>query len=365
MVVRPVEGRRDWREFLRFPYGIYRHDPYWAPPLLSGQRKLLDPSRRHPFHAHARTQCFLARRDGRAVGRIAAILDDESNRSRAEPEGFFGFFESIDEQPVADALLAAARQWVRERGGCSLAGPFSPSSAYGAGLLVEGFDQDPCLLMPYNPRYYKRLIESAGLEKKIDLYAYYANADLLDLEQLDRIAERVLRMYGVRIRMLRKHQLEAEAELAWRFYTSQLSQRQMNRGEFFYKLRQLRHFLVPELALAAEIEGRPIGFVLALPDLNQALKAARGRLFPFGWLRALVRRRSIRRLRFLMATVAEPYRRTGIVVALCTTLIRNAIRLGFEDAEMSFVVETNTAATRSLERAGCRRYKTYRVYQWK
>jgi hypothetical protein len=168
----PVGTRRALRQFIDFPYRLYKDDPYWVPPLRIAQRELFD-KHKHPFHAHAEVQCFLALQNQRPVGRIAAILDRNFNEFHHEQAGAFGCFETINSQEVAAALLHAAQQWLRERGAHVMRGPMNPSTNYECGLLVDGFNHSPRLMMTYNFPFYGQLIEKTGLWKAKDLYAYH------------------------------------------------------------------------------------------------------------------------------------------------------------------------------------------------
>lgn len=362
-----VQDGKGLREFLAFPYRHYRRDPYWVAPLWISQKELFD-LRRHPFWAHAERECFLARQGGRTVGRIAAILDRNFNQFHGEQAGFFGFLETVNDPEVCGSLLEAARGWLRERGAQVIRGPMNPSTNYECGLLVEGFDSSPRVMMPYNPPYYGELLEQAGLRKAKDLYAYYLNTSLVTPERVERIAGRALKSSGVSIRALRKGDLEAEATLVWEIYNSAWSRNwgfaPMTREEFLFLARDLKAILEPELALIAEVEGKAVGFVLAVPDINHALKHARGRLFPLGLLKILYHKRTISSIRVLTLGVLEQYRTAGVAAGLYAEVIHRGPRLGYPEGELSWTLEDNVLMNRSLEALGAKRYKTYRIYEW-
>jgi hypothetical protein len=363
----PAEDAKTQREFLRLPYRLYRGDPRWVPPLLAAQKELFD-CKKHPFHRHATMRRFLARRDGRTVGRIAAILDPNHNEFHGEQAGFFGFLEMIDDGEVARALLGAARAWLFEHGAQLVRGPVNPSTNYECGLLVDGFDSSPMVMMTYNPPYYARLLEEAGLAKAMDLLAYAVPATRVQVARVEALAERA-RKSGMRIRQVRLGDFASEVDLVWQVYNSAWRKNwgfvPMPRAEFFHIATELKRILVPEMALFAEKNGNVAGFALAVPDINQALRHAGGRLFPFGLLKLLWHKRRIRRMRVILLGVVEQSRAAPVAAALYSELIRAGFRLGYLEAECSWVLENNVLMRRSIESLGGRVSKTYRIYEWK
>jgi len=363
--IAPVVNARDLKRFINFPYSLYRQDPYWVPPLKIAQKEILDV-KHHPFYKFASIQCFLALRDAKVVGRVAAILDPNHNQFHHEEAGFFGFFESVNEQGVADGLLGAARNWLRERGAKVIRGPVNPSLNYECGVLVDGFDSSPVVMMTYNPRYYAGLLEGAGLRKAKDLYAYYVATHGGTTEKIDRVARRVESQ--VRIRTMRMKEFWKEVELVWEIYNAAWSRNwgfvPATREEFMLMAKDMKMILDPEMVLLGEVGGRVVGFALALPDANQALKHAKGRLFPLGLLKILYHKRSVRHVRVLVMGVREEYRTAGVAAGFYAELFRRADRRGYEGAEMSWVLEDNVLMCRSIEALGGQRYKTYRIYEW-
>lgn len=362
----PAENRA-LKEFIEFPYQLYGSDPHWVPPLRIAVRELLD-RKKHPFYANAEAEFFLARRGGRILGRIAAILDRAHNRFHEEEAGFFGFFECVDDAEVADALLTTARQWVRDRGARLLRGPVNPSTNYECGMLVEGFDSAPMIMMTYNPPYYPALMDRAGLRKAKDLLAYVSSSELVNLEKIGRVADRVLKKNGVRVRPIDMKNFNAEVERVWEVYRAAWSRNwgfiPMSREEFFQMGKEMKQILKPELVLIGEIDGRVVGFALALPDVNVALKPAGGKLFPTGLLKILYYQRLIKSVRVLALGVVEEHRASGLGAAFYAMLVRNARSLGYGKCEMSWILEDNVLMNRSLEVMGAKRYKTYRIYEW-
>ena len=362
-----VKDQRGLREFIELPYSLYRGQPHWVPPLRIAMKELLD-RKKHPFYRDAEAEFFLARRNGSVVGRIGAIIDRAHNRFHQEEAGFFGFFECQDDPAAASALVEAGRRWAVARGAKFIRGPVSPSTNYECGLLVEGFDSDPMVMMPYNPPHYATLLEQAGLRKAKDLYAYLSNANTITLEKIERVADKAAGQNGVRVRPIDMKNFDADVERIWGIYNAAWERNwgfvPMSREEFSQMGKEMKQILKPELVLVGEVDGRMVGFALALPDVNQALKPAGGRLLPTGLIKILYYQRLIRSVRVLALGVVEEYRASGLAAGFYATLVRNARRLGFGDCEMSWILEDNVLMNRSLEMMGARRYKTYRLYEW-
>ena len=363
-----VESKQALNEFIEFPYSLYREDPLWVPPLRIAVKELLDRAK-HPFYVNANVEFFLARQDGRVVGRIAAILDRNYNKFHEEHTGFFGFYESTDSPEVAAALLSAARKWVFDRGAVQLLGPMNPSTNYECGMLVDGFDSSPMVMMTYNPRYYPALMEGAGLRKAKDLNAFVSTEAKVELEKIGRVADRKLARNGVTVRPINMKDFDGEVERLWGVYNSVLKRNwgfvPMTRDEFLLLGKELKQILKPELVLIGEAEGKAIGFALAVPDINSALKPAGGSLFPTGLLKILYYQRLVKSLRVVALGVVEEHRNSGVAAAFYATLVRTARKLGYSgDCEMSWILEDNVLMTRSLEVMGARHYKTYRIYEW-
>jgi GNAT superfamily N-acetyltransferase len=365
-IVQAIE-KNEWREFLEFPYRLYRADPWWVPPLRIAVKELLNTAR-HPFYANAEMACFLARLEGRTAGRIAAILDRSYNRFHEDNLGFFGFLEMIDSQPVADALLRAARQWLAAKNVRAIRGPVSPSTNYECGMLVEGFDSSPYVMMSYNPPYYGELTERAGWRKAKDLYAYTSTPRDVAAERVMRVAGRALRENRLRVRPINMKRFDEEVDKVWKVYNSAWSRNwgfvPMTQEEFFAMGKEMKQILVPDFVLLGEVDDRVVGFALGLPDINQALKPAGGRLFPFGLLKILYYQRLVRNLRVVALGVVEEFRTAGVAAGFYAALIENARRLGYQDCEMSWILEDNVLMNRSLEALGAKRYKIYRIYEW-
>ena len=362
-----VNSKRALNEFVELPFSLYRNQPHWVPPLRIAVKELLDREK-HPFYANAQAEFFLARKAGQVVGRVAAILDRNHNRFHDEEAGFFGFFECIDDGEVARALLEQARAWVFDRGAKFLRGPVNPSTNYECGMLIEGFDSPPMVMMTYNHRYYPALMNQVGLAKAKDLLAYVSHADTITTKKIERVADRALSTNGVKVRPINMKDFENEVGRVWDVYGAAWARNwgfvPMSREEFFQMGKEMKMILKPELVLIGEVGHRVVGFALALPDVNQALKTAKGSLFPTGLLKILYHQRLIKRVRVLALGVVEEYRTTGLAAGFYATLVKNARKLGFGDTEMSWILEDNVLMNRSLEAMGAKRYKTYRIYDW-
>ncbi len=364
--VTPVRGRQDLRYFLKFPWHIYHGNPAWVPPLLLDLKKLLDP-RKHPFHRHAEVQYFLAWRGEEVVGRIAAIVNHQHVQFHDDATGFFGFFESVDDERVAVELLTAAEQWVSERGMQRIRGPMSFSTNEECGLLVDGFRYPPTVMMPYNLPYAAQLIEAAGYTKAKDLLAYVLD-EVTPPERLVRGVARLQQSQNITIRPINLRRFRQEVELILAVYNSAWERNwgfvPMTKAEVDGLARQLRWVGNPNLCLIAEIKGEAVGFALALPDYNQALRYIDGRLFPFGLLKLLWYQRKINAARVLTLGLKPGFRHMGIDAMLYLRLWQEAPKNDYTArVECSWILEDNWPMRRGLERLGARIYKTYRIYE--
>jgi GNAT superfamily N-acetyltransferase len=368
VVVRPVRTKADERRFVDFIYTHYRDFEHWVPPLRMERRKLID-TRKNPFYRHAERELFLAERGGRVVGRIAAIVNHNHNRRHGDRVGFFGFFESVDDQQVAAALFDAARGYLRGRGLDAMRGPANPSVNDEYGLLVEGFDSPPVVMMPYNPPYYAALIEGCGLAKARDLYAYLLTTpETVANAKLRRAHELFQKRSGLRVRALDMKDFPGEIERIKQVYNrawqGNWGEVPMTDEEFDALAADLKPVVVPELVLFAETAaGELAGFALNLPDINMALKANRnGGLLRGLWL-LLTRRKKIDFCRVLVLGVLPEYRRTGAAGVLFYEYALRAVTLGYRGGEASWILEDNVMMNRAAEMMGGRRYKTYRIYE--
>jgi hypothetical protein len=340
--------------------------------LIRDMLAMLDRTK-HPFHQHGEVEYFLARRresgpDGRAgevVGRIAAVINHLHNEFHQEKTGFFGFFETMPDPLISASLLQAASDWLGERGMERMRGPASFSSNEEFGLLVDGFDSAPMVLMPYNPAYYADHLESHGFSKAKDLLAFYLKDEVAP-DRVLRLAERLAARSSVKVRFFEKKRFVEEVQLVRDIYNLAWEKNwgfvPMTDAEIDHMAASLKHVIDPRLILFAEIEGKPIGFALALPDLNQALAKANGRLFPFGLIRILLESRRIHRVRVLTLGILPEYRRLGADLLLYALLYSDGVRRGYHAGEFSWILEDNELMKKPLQALGATVYKTYRVY---
>jgi len=366
--VRPASSRQDLKKFVKFPWKIYANDSQWVPPLLMDRMKLID-KKKNPFYKHAEAELFLAYRDGEIVGRISAIINHNHNSEHKENIGFFGFFESINDQRVANALFTTTKQWLKVCGVNTIRGPANPSVNDEYGLLIKGFDRPPILLMPYNPPYYSTLIEGAGLAKAKDLYAYHVCREKAISEKLNRVTEKVRQREGLTFRSIDMKRFKEEVDIikdlynrAWQYNWGAVK---MTDEEFDCLAKDLKPVIVPELVIIAEFKGEPVGFSLSLPDLNTALKYnKKGYLIP-GIARLMWHKKKINWVRILVLGVVRERQKTGAASVLFYETAKRCAENGYPDGEASWVLEDNVMMNRAAEFLNADRYKTYRVYEIK
>ncbi len=372
--MRPVRTAADLNTFIALPYRLYRGDPYWVPPLRMDVRTLLS-RKKNPFFQHAEAEYFLAEqresvgdgegRRGTVVGRIAAIHNRAHNQFHSDSVGFFGFFECVNDQEVANALFAAASDWLKARGLTAMRGPASFSTNDECGLLVEGFDTPPTLLNPHNPPYYVPLVERAGFVKARDMYQYQSTNPAMP-ERLIRGAQLMTQRKNIRLRRLDMKHFDDEIERVKRVYNAAWEKNwgfvPMTDAEIDHLAKQLKPVVVPDLVVFAERNGDVIGFGAALPDLNVALKQnPSGRLFP-GIVKVLWAARKISRVRILLLGLLKEYRMTGADALMYHWIWEKGRALGYDWGEAGWILEDNVAMINAAERLGFRQYKTLRLY---
>lgn len=363
-----METRAQRHAFIRLPWRIYPgRYPAWVPPLLAEERKRID-TETNPFFGHGSAQLFLAYKDGRAVGRIAAIENELHNEVHGESIGFFGMFESVDDPEVAGALLDGAAEWVGARGLKSLRGPTNFSTNEECGLLVTNHESPPYVMMTYNPPYYEDLLVGWGLAKVKDLVAYEIRGEEFNVTRFLGL-ERLMKRSGldIRVRSVRMKRFDEEVALVRDLYNSAWEKNwgfvPMTDAEVEYMAKQLKPVVDPDLALIGEIDGEPAGFALALPDLNQAIRRVNGRLLPFGILKLLWYMRRINGIRIITLGLKEEYRRTGLASMFYFEIFKRGSKKGHTVAESSWVLEDNHVMRGALEKMGFHHYKTYRLYE--
>ncbi|MCC9644150.1 N-acetyltransferase [Rhodopirellula sp. JC740] len=367
VLCQPVSGRKDQKAFLDLEKRLYQDDPNWVPPLWSERVKLVG-FKHHPFYDDAEGQTFLVRRGDRVVGRVLAVVNHAHNRYHDEKRGFFGFFECEDDEEAAIVLLNTAAEWLKERGMTAVRGPAHPSLNYEVGLLVDGFDTPPTFLIPYNHEYYERLITAAGFEKTQDLYSYEASIDILETldPKLMFVIEESTRRFNVKCRPIASNNFNADVRVFLDIYNQSLQQTwgyvPMSEQEVVEQSKGLKNLLLPRLTSIAEIEGKPVGAGFGLLDYNPLIKQIGGKLFPFGWLKLLLGRKKLTRLRLVSANVLPEYQKWGLGLVTLYKILPEAIDFGIQMGEFSWVLESNQLSRGTIERGGATRSKTHRLY---
>ena len=366
-----VDSRRDLRRFVALPWQLYdaRRHPQWVPPLRMAVRDALD-EKKNPFYRDAERALFLAERDGKPVGRIAAIENRAHNRFHEDRVGFWGFFECVDDQAVADALFDAAESWLVERGLNVMRGPMNPSTNYECGLLVEGFENRPTFMTAWNPPYYDALCERAGHAKAKDLLAFWFPAAEPGYELppfVVRQAERAMEGGRITFRDLDPRHFDREVAACWEIYNDAWERNwgfvPMTRAEFVHMAKEMRHLLWPQLAFLASVDGVPAGFMLAVPDYNEALARNRsGRLLPTGLLRLLWGKRTIRTARVMALGVKGSFRSRSILALFTHEVMRRGLAMGKIGAEASWLLEDNQLIVKPMRAMGARERMRWRVY---
>jgi len=369
-----VAGRSDLAAFINLPFTLYGKDPNWVPPLKADVRKLLDQEH-HPFYdggREAERELFLAREGRTVVGRIAVIVNHAHNRAHDENVAFFGFFETVNRPEVAGALLAAAEEWTRERGVDAVRGPANPSTNYECGLLVEGFDSPPVLMMTYNPPWYADLVEGGGYAKAKDLYAYISPVHDASLERLKKLAARAVRRNpGLTTRSINLKDFEAEVALVKELYNAAWEKNwgfvPVSSAEFDALARELKDLVHPDLVRIAFIDDEPVGFILTVPDWNPVLKDIGGSLWrhPIKLIRHMLftKPESLAGIRLILLGMKEGFRNRGIESLLFANGIEVALEAGYEWCEYSWILEDNERTKNTVRLMGGELYKTYRMYE--
>lgn len=363
--VRQVKTKSDLDAFIKLPWSIYKSDTNWVPPLLSEVRELLDTGR-NPFWRHASRELFLARdAAGVPVGRIAAVIDDSHNEFHGEKTGFFGFFECVNDLETAGALFDEVKKHLKAGGMSVMRGPMNPSMNDECGFLLEGFDSPPVAMMTYTPPYYLELARGYGLEKAKDLYAFIKILKDGVPERLGRVIDRTERNTRVRVRPLDMKNFDRDIRYLKDIYNSAWEKNwgfmPMTSEEMDLAAEKLKQFVKPELVLFAEIDGKPVGVSVTVPDINQVLIKLDGKLGPVGLIKFLYYRNRIDGIRALIGGVKKEYRNTGIISVLYRETERAAVRLGYKWCELSWNLEDNDLINKFDEALGGKIYKKYRI----
>lgn len=372
--VRPVKadgkGREDsdQSKFLKLPWSIYTRDRNWVPPLITDVEMIFDRAE-NVFYRHGEAQAFIAQRGNQVAGRIVAAIDNRSNRYHGERVGMFGFFEVDKDYGAASSLLDAARAWMAERGVEVMRGPMAFSQLDGLGCLVEGFDTPPAIMMPYNPAYYPEYLEKYGLQKSKDFYAYNLDVRSPLPDRLAKLAEHTQRKQGAKTRSLHitrfRREMTTLMEILNDAHNQEYGFAPLNADDLNYFVAKLKPVIVGELVTFVEINGKPVGFSLILPDYNEVLKRFNGRVGVTDMLKYLWYSKQIKSLRFALLAIRKNYQRRGLETLLYLESSRKAQELGYTHGELSWVPEENVLLNKAIETNGAKRTKIYRVYEMK
>ncbi len=367
--VKKVASKKELASFIDFPHDLYKGDSNYVPELHIAQRDLLTPGK-HPFHDHSQVQCFLAYDGDEIKGRVAAIMNNNHNEFKKVKDGFFGFFDVVNDVDVAKQLLTEAEKWLKEKGADKMVGPVNPSTNEPCGLLIDGYGSKPVVMMTYNAPYYLRLLETAGFNKSTDLLAYELTTTGVDKRTLklkDALIER-LKKQDIIVRSINMKDFKREVEKVLEVYNSAWAENTgfvpMTDKEFKYLAKDLKMILDKDFCMLAEHKGKVIGFALAVPDLNQVLaKVKRGRLFPTGIFKLLLGLKKIDYLRVLALGVTSEYRKLGVEAVFYSEIIEKAAAKKIRGAEASWILEHNEMMNNGLKKLNAQVYKTYRILE--
>jgi GNAT superfamily N-acetyltransferase len=372
ITVRPVEGRRDLNAFIKLPYRLHKGTP-WVPPLVYERRHFLNKEK-NPFFKHGDAEYFLAERDGVVVGRISAQFDRLWDEHQGGADGMFGFFESENDPAIAKALLDAAGAWVgRHEGRDRMLGPMDFTTNDEVGLLIDGYERPPMILQPWQPPYYKELIEGQGLTKAMDLLMWYLHmteqvyGDNEFHPMIHEAARKVTEEHGVTIRNMNKKDLENEVIRFMEVYNAAWDKNwgfvPVTEDEVRFQASNLKQILDPKWTFIAERDGEVLGAALTLPDINQVLAKMGGRLLPFGWLTFLREKPKIDRVRVFALGVKPEHQHLGIAAAFYVRHLETASPDGAPAGETGWILETNGPMNKAMEGMGGEVVKKYRLYE--
>jgi GNAT superfamily N-acetyltransferase len=368
--VRPVRGRRELTTFIKLPFRLHA-GTLWVPPLIFERRQFLDRSK-NPYFDHAEAEYFIAWRGGEPVGRITAQVDRRWDEFQGGNDAQFGFIDADDDPEVFEALLATAESWAGERGRQRLLGPMDFTTNDECGILIEGYELHPLILQPWHPPYYRERIETLGYGKKIDLLMW--NLEMGGLKQGDRfadaihaVADKVESEHGITVRNMDRSDLEAEIGRFMEVYNAAWAPNwgfvPLTDREVAHHAKLLKQVLDENWAFIAERDGEVLGAALTLPDINQVTKKMNGRLLPLGWLKFLLGRRRIDRVRVFALGVKPDHQHTGIAARFYVRHIETAAELGVPGGETGWILETNEPMNRAMEGMGGKVVKRYRLYE--
>lgn len=369
--IQPVslDNKADVRRFIRVPWSIYANDPLWVPPLVLERQQHLSP--RNPYFQHARLKAWVAVRNGEAVGRISTQIDALHQARYGDTTGFFGLLEAIDDEAVFAALVDTAANWLREQGMIRIRGPFSLSINDECGLLVEGFETPPYIMMSHAPPYYASRLEQLGFEKAKDLLAYVIHPTYETPKVVKNLMSRANKR--IRVRPLERSRFQEELRTLQNIFEDAWSENwgfiPFTAEEFAEVGKNMKLLVHEELVQIAEVDGVPAAMMVTFPNVNEAIQDLNGSLFPLGWLKLLWRLKvtGVKTGRIALMGVRKQYQNSLLGSALAFSVIEATrppvIRRGIREVEMSWILEDNNGMRRILETIGARVSKRYRIYE--
>lgn len=365
--IKKVETKSDLNTFIKCQWNFYKNDPYWVPPLLMERKTLLNKEK-NPFFKNAEADYFIAYRNNEIVGRIAAIKNDMHLKYHNDNSGFFGFFECKNDQEVANALFDTAKQWLKEKGLSRMLGPANPSSNDEWGMLLEGFDDPPRLLMTYNPKYYLDLCSNYGMTKAKDLLAYkLENHKVMGSEKLKRVQQIARDRYKLKISQLDMKNFAKELEKVKFVYNKAWAPNwgfiPMTDEQIDAMAKDLKPLVEPSLVLFGEIDNQLVGFALVMLDYNHIFKQMNGRLLPFNFLKLFTKKKEIKWARIITLGLIPEQQKKGLDAVFYWEIVNRAHNVGIDLGEASWVLEDNEMMNRGAVVMGGDPYKKYRVWQ--
>jgi GNAT superfamily N-acetyltransferase len=367
--IKNAESKNEINQFIDFPHELYKDDPNYVPEVFIAQKKLFD-KKKNPFFKHADANFFVAEKNGKIEGRIALIKNGNYNVFTGEPHGFFGFFDVTDDYEVAEKLLHTAIEWAKKNNFSHMIGPVNFSTNDTCGILIDGYDSPPAIMMTYQKKYHQDFLERFGFGKKMDLLAYRLmpeNTEEKVLEMHDRIEDRLLKK-GITIRKLNLKNFEKEVQSLREVYNAAWEKNwgfvPMTEAEFDFSAEDMKSIVDVDFAYIAEHNGKAIGFSLTIPNLNEVfIRMKRGRLFPTGIFKLLYHKNKVKSVRVLTLGVNEEYRKAGIDACFYARSIKTAREKNIQWAEASWILENNQMMNRALQNIGGKVYKRYRIYE--
>jgi hypothetical protein len=350
--------------FIEQPSVVYRNDPLYAPPLKREMRREFSHS--NPFFDHAEVKFFLVRKGGKPAGRVASIINRRHIEYQGERAGFFGFFECVDDPEAASLLMDRVKEELKGHGMEVMRGPMNFSTNEECGFLIEGFEEPPMLMTPYNPPYYDGLMQGCGLNKAKDLFAYIHEVKEELPEKVLKVAS-IAERRGVTVRPINMKDFLSDMMAFREIYNSAWADNwgfiPLTEREVEFLARRLKEAVVPELTLVAEVGGEPAGFMGLLPDFNHVLRKMNGKLNPLSIVKALYYSRKIKDLRLLLLGIKKEYRLKGLDALLFREGFKGVRKGGYRRVEFSWVLEDNLPVQRLVEMIEGRLYKRYRIYE--